>query len=309
MNTGYLKLSFNQTAKALIGRGSPDENLILFHFRMPRIIISILVGMGLALSGMVIQGISKNPLGEPGLLGINSGAGLMVVLYLIFIGENSFLSMFTMPILAFIGALLIFYFILLISTKKDGKLHPNIFILSGVAVQTGVMAITTVLVLKLDDTKYDFIAMWQSGSIWGSNWDFVIILIPWLVLGIIYLWKKTRVLDLLNLDDEVAIALGLSLDKERKRLIFTAVALAASCVSVSGNISFIGLLAPQLSRKIVGGEHRFLLPTTAIVGGIIVLLADTLGRWIIQPLEVPTGIVVAIVGAPYFIYLLCKKRS
>lgn len=309
MNTGYLKLSFNQTAKALIGRGSPDENLILFHFRMPRIIISILVGMGLALSGMVIQGISKNPLGEPGLLGINSGAGLMVVLYLIFIGENSFLSMFTMPILAFIGALLIFYFILLISTKKDGKLHPNIFILSGVAVQTGVMAITTVLVLKLDDTKYDFIAMWQSGSIWGSNWNFVIILIPWLVLGIIYLWKKTRVLDLLNLDDEVAIALGLSLDKERKKLIFTAVALAASCVSISGNISFIGLLAPQLSRKIVGGEHKLLLPTTAIVGGIIVLLADTLGRWIIQPLEVPTGIVVAIVGAPYFIYLLCKKRS
>lgn len=304
-----MKLSFSQTFKTLIGRGTSQDGLILFQFRMPRIMISILVGMGLSLSGLVIQAFSKNPLAEPGLLGINSGAGLMVVLYLIFVGEGSFGSMFTLPILAFIGAMLIFSFILLISTTKDGKLHPNIFILSGIAVQTGVMAITTMLVVKLDDIKYDFVAMWQSGSIWGSNWKFVMTLIPWIVLGVIYLMRKARVLDLLNLDDEVSRSLGLSLEKERKKLVLVAVALAASCVSISGNISFIGLLAPQLSKKMVGGEHKVLIPTTMIVGGIIVLLADTIGRSIIQPLEVPTGIVVAIVGAPYFIYLLCKKRS
>lgn len=309
MNTGFMKLGVGETLKTLVGFGNEEQKLILFHFRLPRIVISILVGIGLSLSGCVIQGISKNPLAEPGLLGINAGAGLIVVIYLIFLGENSMLSMFTLPLLAFVGGLTIFGIIILLSTEKDGKLHPTIFLLSGVAIQTGVMALTTILVLKLDDTKYDFVAMWQSGSIWASNWKYILVLLPWVIGGTFYLMKKSKVLDLMNLDDEVSLSLGLSLEKERKHLMFCAVALAASCVSVSGNIGFIGLLAPQLSKKLVGGDHRVLLPTTAVIGGLIVLVADTVGRSIIQPLEVPTGIVVAIVGAPYFIYLLCRKRS
>ena len=304
MNIGYIKLSPKDTLRTVFGGGTEEEKLILFNFRLPRIIISMLVGGGLALSGCIIQGLSRNPLADPGLLGINAGAGLMVILYVVFFGSQSFMSVFTLPFLAFLGASLAAILIYLLSYKRGSGFSPLNFILTGVAIQAGISALTTILVVKLDETQFNFVATWQAGSIWGSNWKFVLALVPWLLILIPYVIYKRKVLDILNLGEETAKSLGVSVEKERKNLIMASVALAASCVSVSGNISFVGLLAPHLARKLVGPKHEILLPTCAFTGAILVSIADTIGRVILQPGEIPTGIVVAVIGTPYFIHLL-----
>lgn len=309
MNTGYTKLTPLDTLRTLFGGGTDKENLILFDFRLPRIVISMLVGMGLALSGCIIQGISKNALADPGLLGINAGAGMMVILYVMFLGAQSFLSVFTLPFLALAGAGVTAVIIYALAYKKGEGIAPMRLILTGVAIQAGISALTTVLVVKLDETQYNFVATWQAGSIWGSNWNFVLALLPWLLLLIPYVLTKSRVLDVLNLGDDVAYSLGASVEKERRRLLAAAVALAASCVAVSGSISFVGLIAPHLARRLVGPKHSILLPTCALTGAVLVSVADTIARVIVQPSEIPTGIMVAIIGAPYFLYLLGKSKQ
>lgn len=308
MNTGYTKLYPKDTLRTLFGGGSNKENLILFKFRLPRIVVSILVGMGLSLSGCIIQGISRNPLADPGLLGINAGAGLMVILYVMFFDAKSFLSVFTLPFIALIGAGVTAILIYLLAYKKGEGVAPLRLILTGIAIQAGISALTTVLVMTLDDKQFDFVANWQAGSIWASNWSFVMTLLPWILILVPYAMMKSRVLDVLSLGDELAYGLGTEVEKERMLLLGVAVALAASSVSVSGSIGFVGLIAPHLARRLVGPKHKILLPISALVGAVMVSISDTIARLIVQPSEIPTGIVVAIVGAPYFLYLLSRDK-
>ncbi|APQ74448.1 FecCD family ABC transporter permease [Clostridium botulinum] len=309
MDTGYIKMSPLDVLRTLFGKGTDKEKLILFDFRLPRIIISMLVGSGLALSGCIIQSVSKNPLADPGILGINAGASLMVILYVLIFSAESFLSVFTLPFLALIGAGITAVIVYIFSYKRDEGISTMRLVLTGVAVQAGISALTTLLVVKLDDTQYNFVVAWQAGSIWGSNWKFVITLLPWLLIFIPYILTKSSVMDILTLSDDIAYGLGASVEKERRKLLAAAVALAASCVAVSGSISFVGLIAPHLSRRLVGPRHGVLLSTSILIGAVLVSLADTIGRVIIQPSEIPTGIVVAIIGAPYFLYLLSNSKS
>lgn len=309
MNAGYIKMSPLDTLRTLFGEGTDQEKMILFDFRLPRIVISMLTGMGLALSGCIIQNVAKNPLADSGLLGINAGASLMVILYVMIFSTESFLSVFTLPFLALIGAGATAVLVYIFSYKKNEGVTTMRLILTGVAVQAGVSALTTLLVVKLDETQYNFVVAWMSGSIWGSNWNFVLALLPWLLVLIPYTLTKASVMDILNLSDDIAYGLGVSVEKERRRLLTVAVALAASCVSVSGSISFVGLISPHLSRRLVGSRHRTLLLTTSLVGALLVSIADTIGRVIIQPSEIPTGIVVAVIGAPYFLYLLSRSNQ
>lgn len=308
MNTGYTKLAPSDTFRTLFGGGNQTENMILFSFRLPRIIVSILVGAGLALSGCIIQGVSKNALADPGLLGINAGAGLMVILYILLFGADTMASVFTLPFLALLGAGATAIVIYVLAYKKDEGIAPMRLILTGIAVQAGISALTTVLVIRLDETQFDFVANWQAGSIWGSNWRFVLSLLPWLLCLFPYVLCKARTLDVLNIGDDVAKSLGAPVERERRCLLAAAVALAAACVSVSGGIGFVGLIAPHLARRLVGPRHSILLPTCALAGAVLVSVADTLGRVILQPAELPTGIMVAVIGAPYFLYLLAKSR-
>lgn len=309
MNTGYIKLSPKDTLRTLFGGGSEKENLILFKFRLPRIVVSTLVGMGLALAGCIFQGISRNPLADPGLLGINAGAGLMVILYVMFFGAKSFLSVFTLPFLALLGGGVTAVLIYLLAYKKGEGIAPLRLILTGIAIQAGISALTTVLVMTLDDTQFDFVANWQAGSIWASNWNFVMSLLPWILVFVPYTMMKSSVLDILNLGDELAYGLGSEVERERKLLLGVAVALAASSVSVSGSIGFVGLIAPHMARRLVGPKHKILLPTCALIGAILVSISDTIAKLIVQPSGIPTGIVVAVVGAPYFLYLLSKSKQ
>ncbi|EGO62857.1 FecCD family ABC transporter permease [Acetonema longum] len=308
MNIGYIPLSPMDTLRTLMGDGTERETLILFQFRLPRILISVLVGAGLALSGCIVQGISRNALADPGLLGIHAGAGLMVILYVLFFGAQSFLSVLTLPFLALTGAGITAVMIYVLAFKPSDGVALLRLILTGLAVQAGISALTTVLVVKLDDTQFDFVALWQAGSIWGSNWKFILALLPWMLLLIPYVLMQSRVLDVLSFGDETAVSLGLGVEKERRRLLAAAVALAAVCVAVSGSIGFIGLIAPHLARRLVGPKHVILLPACGLIGAALLSAADTLARGIMQPAEIPAGIMAAMIGAPYFLYLLARTR-
>ena len=266
--------------------------------------------MGLALSGCIVQGVSQNALASPDILGINAGAGLMVVLYVIHQSSTSVLltvTVFTLPFLALLGAGVTAVLIYALAYKRHAGIKPLRLILTGVAVQAGINALMTVLVITLDESQYDFVVNWQAGSISGTNWKYVLALLPWLLVLIPYVFFKSRALDVLNLGDDIARGLGMSVERERRALLAASVALAASCVAVSGSIGFVGLIAPHLARRLVGPRHAILLPTCALVGAVLVSVGDTVARVIVQPAELPTGIVIAIVGAPYFLYLLVKS--
>ncbi|MEG0258642.1 MAG: iron ABC transporter permease [Lysinibacillus sp.] len=309
MNTGVIKLTPMEVMRTLFGQGDAQQQLILFEFRLPRIIIAILVGMGLAISGAVLQGISKNALADPGILGINAGAGLAVMLFISFFPATTAAPVYLLPVLAFAGAGLTAIVIYSLSYKRHEGITPMRLLLTGIAVAAGISSAMIVLTLRLSPENYQFVATWMAGSIWGSNWKFVLSLLPWLLVLMPFVYAKSRVLNILNLGDLTAVGLGASIEKERRWLLAASVGLAGASVSVSGGIGFVGLIAPHLARQLVGAKHQFLLPASALVGGLLVLLADTIGRSILEPSEIPAGIVVAVLGAPYFLYLLARLKE
>lgn len=309
MNTGFIRLSPIEVIQTLFGQGTDKQQLILYEFRLPRIIISILVGMGLAISGTILQGISRNALADPGIIGINAGAGLAVMLFISFFPSTTAVPVFLLPVLAFSGAGITAIIIYVLAYKRDEGISPMRLILTGVAIAAGISSAMIVLTLRLSPENYQFVATWLAGSIWGSNWKFVLSLLPWILILIPFVYSKARVLNVLNLGDLTATGLGTSIEKERRLLLAAAVALAGASVSVSGGIGFVGLIGPHLARQLVGSRHQFLIPAAALTGGLLVLIADTIGRSILQPSEIPAGIVVAVIGAPYFLYLLSRLKD
>ncbi|WP_420707425.1 FecCD family ABC transporter permease [Paenibacillus sp. 1001270B_150601_E10] len=309
VNTGPIRLTPEELIRTLLGKGTDKQNLVLFDFRLPRIVISILIGAGLAVSGCIMQGITRNPLADPGILGINAGAGLMVMLLISFYPSTAAAPIYLLPLLALIGAGLTAAVIYILAYKRHEGISPTRLLLTGIAVAAGISAAMIVLTLRLSPEKYQFVASWLAGSIWGSNWKFVLALLPWIVILLPLAYYKARSMNVLNLGDQIAAGLGAAVERERLGLIAIAVALAGACVAVSGGIGFVGLIGPHLARRLVGVKHQLLLPTTALVGILLVLTADTIGRWILQPSEIPTGIVVAVIGAPYFLYLLAKTKA
>ncbi|MEC0228218.1 FecCD family ABC transporter permease [Paenibacillus alba] len=309
MNTGYIRLSPSDVIHTFFGQGTSKQELILFEFRLPRIIISVLVGAGLALSGAILQGLSRNALADPGILGINAGAGLAVVLFVSFYPTNLAAPVFMMPLLAMAGAGLAAALIYSLSYKKGIGISPTRLILVGIAVAAGISAAMIVLTIRMNPQNYQFVAVWLAGSIWGTNWKFVFALLPWIVVCIPFVLYKARTLNVLHLGDQIASALGTRIEKERLSLLVAAVALAGACVAVGGGIGFVGLIGPHLAKQLVGPKHQYLLPASMLTGGLLLIVADTLARWILQPTEIPTGIVVAVIGAPYFLYLLAKSKA
>lgn len=309
MNTGYIRLTPLEVLQTLFGGGTDKQALILFEFRLPRIVISVLVGAGLAVSGCILQGISRNALADPGILGINSGAGLMVMLYISFYPVTSAGSIYLLPVLALIGAGLTAALIYSLAYKRHVGISPTRLILTGIAVAAGISAAMIVLTLRLNPDKYQFIATWQAGSIWGSNWKFVVALLPWILILIPFVMYKAKVMNVMSLGEQTAAGLGTPINRERLLLLAAAVGLAGSSVAVSGGIGFIGLIGPHLARRLVGSKHQLLIPTSACIGSLLLIVADMLGRWILQPSEIPAGIVVAVIGAPYFLYLLARSRA
>lgn len=309
MNSGHMKLGPITVLKTLFGYGTKQQSIILFEFRLPRIVISMLVGAGLAVSGCILQGISRNALADPGILGINAGAGLMVMLYVSFFTTATIGSIFLVPVLALIGAGATAALIYTLAYKKNEGISPIRLILTGIAVAAGISSVMIVLTLKLNPDKYQMVATWLAGSIWGANWSYVLSLLPWIVILLPLAMYKAKIMNVLSLGDQMAAGLGAPIERERIMLLAIAVGLSGASVAVSGGIGFVGLIGPHLAKRIVGPQHQFLIPASALVGSLLMLVSDTVGRVILQPSEIPTGIVVAVLGAPYFLYLLAKSKS
>ena len=309
INAGYIKIPFNEVFASLFGQGTDQNELTIFSFRLPRIVLAILIGMGIAVSGAILQGISQNPLADPGILGINSGAGFAVVLYMFFLRDTAFftgeLSVFVMPLAALAGAFIAAFLIYSLSWK-NGSVTPVRLLLVGIGINAAFGAGLIIFQMKMEPSNFMSAVVWLSGSIWGTNWSFVLALLPWLMILIPYSLYKSRFLDVLRLSDQIAVGIGVPVERERRTLLFVAVALAGACVSVGGGITFLGLIAPHIARRLIGARHAKIIPLAAVIGGLLLLSADTVGRVIMAPMEMPVGLVVSILGAPYFIYLLIK---
>lgn len=307
MGLGSFALSYDRLIPTLLGQGSFKEEFVLFSIRLPRIIITILAGMALALSGAILQGITRNDLADPGIIGINSGAGVAIAVFFLFLPIEVGSFAYLLPLVVFIGAFITLFFIYLFSNKKHEGIQPTRFILIGVGFSTALSGIMIVLISSAERQKVDFIAKWIAGNIWGADWPFIWAILPWLAIFIPFTLYKANRLNLLGLSEPVAIGVGVSIEKERISLLIAAVALAASAVSVTGGIAFIGLLAPHLAKALVGPRNQLFIPVAILLGGWLLLIADTVGRNLVAPDGIPAGIMVALIGAPYFLYLLMKK--
>ncbi|SFL88362.1 FecCD family ABC transporter permease [Salibacterium qingdaonense] len=310
MNLGSYPLSPLDTIKTLFGGGTSESSLVLFGFRMPRMVLALLIGAGLAVSGAILQGVSRNELADPGIIGINAGAGLAVVLFIYTfegsMGDLGWFSLFAMPFSALAGAFLAAFLIYILAWKQG--ISPIRLILVGIAVNAGFNALLIVFQLRMEPNNFSQAMIWLSGSIWGANWRLVLSTLPWIAILLPYTIYKSKHLNVLALGDSIATGLGTKVEKERRVLLAAAVALAGACVAVGGGIAFLGLVAPHLARRLVGPMHHFLIPTSAVMGALLLLIADTIGKNLFTPAEIPVGLVVSAIGAPYFIYLLMKTN-
>ncbi len=308
MNIGYIHLTCAEMLEILLGFGTVKQNLVLLDLRLPRIMIALFVGAALSLSGCILQGVSRNPLADPGILGINAGGGMAVVLFITFYPIQAGVSVFLLPFIAFIGASLAAGLIYVLAYRHNQGLSGVSLVLVGIAVTAGLSAAMIIFTIRMNPNDYHFISVWLAGSIWGSNWSFVLALIPWLLVLIPFTFYKAPVLNVLGLGDQIAIGVGVALEKERFALLAAAVGLASSCAAVSGAIGFVGLIGPHLARQLVGNRHQLLIPASALVGSLLFVVADIVARVLFQPSEIPTGIVIAVIGTPYFLYLLAKSK-
>jgi iron complex transport system permease protein len=304
---GFSSLSYERLIPTILGQGTFKEEFVLFSIRLPRIIITLLAGMALALSGAILQGITRNDLADPGIIGINSGAGVAVTIFFLFFPIDSGSFVYILPLVAFVGALLTAILIYLFSYSKTEGLQPVRLVLIGVGFSMALSGAMIVLISSAERAKVDFIAKWLAGNIWGTDWPFIWALLPWLLVLLPFTLYKANRLNMLSLSEPVAIGVGVSIEKERIVLLITAVALAASAVSVTGGISFIGLMAPHMAKALVGPRNQLFIPVAVLIGGWLLMFADTLGRTLLDSSGIPAGIMVALIGAPYFMYLLLKK--
>ncbi|MFB9277591.1 FecCD family ABC transporter permease [Cohnella cellulosilytica] len=308
VNSGKMNLSPLEVLNVLLGKGTEKQNLIVFDFRLPRIVLSILVGLGMGAAGVVMQSLLRNDMASPGTLGISSGSGLFVLIFVVYVasmGSNSFI---VLPLLAFLGGLLAAGLIFLLSYRRGRDISPIGLILTGVALGSGYGGLTTFLTLKLNDTQMDFMLRWAAGSLWGDDWRYISLLAPWIVVLLVYIFYKARILNTLHLGNQTAEGLGLAVKPEFLGLSIAAVALSSGSVAVGGSFFFVGLIAPHMARKLVGPDHKLLVPAASLAGGLIVVLADTITRTISLGGDVPTGIVITVISVPYFLYLLAKAN-
>lgn len=316
ITNGVFDMSVMDVLKTLLRiEPNPKFDLVIFEFRLPRIVIAALVGVGLGMAGVVLQGITRNGLADPGILGINAGAGAAVVIFMFFfqfrvvtVDISSWLSILMMPIFGFVGgtmaAALIFSF-----AMKNGHLDMQRLILTGIAMNSGFGALSLFLSLKMNAQDYESAAVWMAGSIYNANWIFVISMLPWLLLLGFYVYRKSYLLDYFQLEEDSITSLGIALEKEKMKLLLASVGLVSACVSVSGSIGFIGLMAPHIAKQLVGIQHRYVMPVSALIGACLLVIADFIGKTVFAPSELAVGIVVSIIGIPYFLYLLVKSKA
>ncbi|UAS20969.1 iron chelate uptake ABC transporter family permease subunit [Staphylococcus pseudintermedius] len=276
------------------------DNFILSEFRVPRMLLGILVGAALAISGAVIQGVIRNPLASPDVIGITKGASLAAVIVIIVFPTA---PLFVLPVASFIGALVISLILSLLISWQGIK--GSQLALIGMAIGAVAMALVQYLLIR-NPMEANIALVWLTGSLFGRSMDHVLTILPWLIVAIPVIFLYARKLDILHLGEEVATALGTHVQRTKMILLFTSVMLASAAISVVGGLSFLGLIAPHIARSLVGHQHRHIVAMSGLVGALLMVIADGLARIIAPPIDIPVGVLIAIIGAPYFLYVLRK---
>ncbi|MEK5037377.1 iron ABC transporter permease [Sporosarcina sp. FSL K6-3457] len=276
------------------------HNIYVWDFRIPRILVSFLVGMLMAAGGMILQSVLRNPLADASVLGVTSGAGMVAMLFLLLFPGMPF---YFIPIGAFVGAMLAMIVILVFSFRSG--FQPMMLVLMGISISAIGSAFIQIIIVK-SKLHVTQALTWLSGSTYGSSWEHVLLaaLVVVLFFPIIYYFSRT--FDVLLFGDELATGIGLKTQKVRLYMIILGVILSAVSVAIVGTIGFIGLLAPHAARRMVGVKHQYMFPITILLGGILLTVADFLGRFLLAPKDVPAGLLVSLIGAPYLLYLLRK---
>lgn len=275
---------------------------IIWNVRLPRTLVAGLVGICLSLSGIILQGVMRNPLASPNIIGVSSGAGLTAFIIMIIFPQYYYL----VPAGAFVGALLATLLIYALAWKNG--IQPMRMILAGVAVSSFLGAGINALMMFFPDRLIGVVDF-MIGGLSARTWPHFNMLWPYASLGILISLFMPNRLNILMLGDEVATGIGLNVERTRMLFIIVAALLAGSAVSVAGLLGFVGLIVPHTARLIIGSDYRYLFPATAILGATTIMLCDTLARLILDPIEIPVGIIMALLGGPFFLYLLREKRS
>ena len=296
---GTYTLSFEEIWAAF----QPDDKnyFTLMEYRLPRAVLAILLGGALAISGVLVQSVVRNPLASPDILGINNAAGLVAVSVLMFLPNLAF---YWMPIFAFLGGVLSFVILWVVC---GFNFRPIKMAIIGVALSALWAAISHYLMLT-NPVEINTAMLWLTGSLWGRSWSYLNVVLPWLIVLLPLPFIFCRDLDTLGLGENKASTLGVTVNKVQISVLVLAVALSTTAVAICGPIAFLGLVAPHLARRLVGGRHRTLLPAALIIGALLLQLSDILARVIDPPTELPAGILTAIIGAPYFFYLLMRTK-
>jgi len=303
IGSGEMKIPPMNVVLSLFGAGNPAETLVIQNFRLPRILLAMLVGMALAVSGAILQGIIRNPLASPDVIGITGGASVAAVAFLTYVEG---VSIHWLPPIAFVGAVLLTVVLYALAWKNG--LAPLRLVLIGVGLGAAMTALTTLFIVT-SPLLTNKAMIWLTGSVYGASWANVYTLLPWVLVLLPVSFVLARHVNVQQLGDEVATSVGGRVQVQRIVLLGICVALAGAAVAVGGAIGFVGLLAPHIARQLVGPSFGGVLPVSALVGGLVVLLADLIGRTAFAPLDLPVGIFTAGIGAPFFIYLLYRNRN
>jgi iron complex transport system permease protein len=289
------------------------DRVILFDIRAPRTFLGVFVGAALAVSGAVMQGLFRNPLADPGLVGVSAGAGLGAILAIVLGGQlppafAALTGMYTVPIAAFAGGWLSTILLYHVATR-NGRTSVAVMLLAGIALGALTGAISGLMVYMADDQQLRDLTFWGLGSLAGATWAKLIIAGPLFVLALAATPFLARGLDALTLGEATAGHLGIPVQRMKNIAILTVAGATGAAVAVSGGIGFVGIVVPHLLRLLIGPSHRYLLPTSALLGAALLLGADMISRTIVAPSELPIGIVTATIGGPFFLYILLRNRS
>ena len=306
VNAGYRSISLEELGQVITGTAPQSLAYTLVELRLPRVLTSMLVGIGLAVAGCLLQGVSRNDMADPGVLGINAGAGLLVAAFIVLAPAGILPAGVALPALAFAGSLITALIGWRLSVVR-GASSPKRLLLIGVALATGLSSVTSLLMLRMGDGDYAFVQNWLAGSIWGATWPNVTMLAVGLGALVAIALFAARTLNVLALGEAAATGLGVNVRRASAGLLAVAVGCSGLCCAVGGGLPFVGLVCPHLARRLVGPNFRVLIPATVLVGAVLMLAADIVSRTLLLPNEIPVGIVAAVIGAPYFLYLLARS--
>ncbi|WP_078579687.1 FecCD family ABC transporter permease [Salipaludibacillus agaradhaerens] len=299
--SGGVSISHNDIWLAINGAGDPINQTIIMDIRLPRILIGFLVGACLAVAGALLQGVMRNPLADPGIIGVTAGGGFVATITMLALPQFSYL----LPLTAFIGAFITSMLIYTLAWDKGAS--PLKIILAGVAINALIGAGQNGLMVIYSD-RVQSVIPWLSGGLNGRSWYHLEFMAPYAVVGLVLSLFAIKPANILQLGDDSAKLLGQKVELQRFLLISLAAFLAGAAVSVAGLIGFVGLVVPHAVRLLIGEDYRYLLPLSACGGAILVVFADTIARSWFDPIELPVGILLAALGAPFFLYLLKKRR-